>query len=335
MDLFGFDPRFLLFEATALVVLAACVAHAARRPAEGGLPRRWHLAELAGAFLFGLVSEWVNVSVLHGYRFGRFALTIGPVPFAIPALWASIVYCAMLSSDRAGLPEAARPFADALLAVFTDVTAELVSVRLGFWTWDLHAPERMWIADWFGVPYVNFSGWLIVVGGASAAARVLRRVVRARPAWRRGLAFVALPLAVLACEAVLYAANRHGFEATRAGRQTLAIVLGPMVLAAVVVSVAAPWSRGARPLDGTVFGVAIAGHVSVLALGAAPLADPPPAWVAVASAAAVALLSAAWIASNRWEARRRARAPAISVESPEACDGAVAPTAARAGESPL
>ena len=333
MTLFGYDPRFLLFEATALGVLAACVAHASRRPAEGGLPRRWHLAEIAFAFAFGLASEWVNVSVLHGYRFGRFALTIGPVPFAIPALWASIVYCAMLSSDRAGLPEAARPFADALLAVLADVAAEIVSVRLGFWTWDLHAPARMWTAEWFGVPYVNFSGWLIVVGGTSAAARILRRVATARPAWRRRLALGALPLALIVCEAVLYAANRHGFEATRAGRQTLPIVLAPMVLSAVVVTVSAPWARGARPLDGTVFGVAITGHASVLVLGATPLADPPPAWVAVASAAAVAVLSAAWIASNRWEARRRARAVALADAAPAACDGAVAEDAARAGES--
>ena len=128
--LFGIDARFVLFEVLTLALFALCLRHAWGRGRDSDLPRGWHVGELLGGLLFGLLLEWVNVEFMTGYRYGQFALMLGSIPVSVGVGWSVIIYSAMLATDRWGLPEAGKPFADALLAINIDLGMDAVAIRM-------------------------------------------------------------------------------------------------------------------------------------------------------------------------------------------------------------
>ena len=134
---------------------------------------------LAGV-LFGLILEYVNVNANMGYVYGRFGVMFGHTPNDIPLCigvgWGIIMYTARLFTDRLGVSLWACAALDAVLALGVDFSMDTVAYRLHMWTWDwsgtgLH-PLR---AQWFGIPYGNFSGWLYVVFFYSSISRLLER----------------------------------------------------------------------------------------------------------------------------------------------------------------
>jgi hypothetical protein len=173
------------------VLFAACLRHAARQG-------RYRVLELVFAGLYGVLLEWLTIKQLEAYHYGQFLVMIDGAPLAIGLGWAVIIYSSMEFSERIDLPDSVRAILDALLALNIDTALDAVAIRLGMWTWSNVGPNQ----QWFGVPWVNFWAWFIVVWSYSGFVRALR-------GWRgyrvRGWLYV--PLAVLLSLAFLLATS--------------------------------------------------------------------------------------------------------------------------------
>lgn len=184
-------PIHLIFEFLSYGLLAACLWHAARQ-------ERHRMVELAAALVYGVFLEWMTLRQLEAYQYGRFLVMFDGAPLTIGVGWAVIIYSAMELSDRLALPEAARPWLDGLLALNIDLSMDAIAIRLGMWHWGFVGLDE----QWFGVPWVNFWAWFIVVTSFSACIRGLRP-------WRRSRigAWLYVPAALLLSVMVLAVTN--------------------------------------------------------------------------------------------------------------------------------
>ncbi|NSL89445.1 carotenoid biosynthesis protein [Chitinophaga sp. Mgbs1] len=174
---------FPLTEACMYIITAICVWHAYRK----GIG---HISWLLGGLCFGLLLEYINVYTSSGYFYGRFTIMLGTaprnIPFCIGCGWAVIIYSSRLFSDRLGLPLWAAAALDSLLALNIDLSMDVVAYRLHMWHWDWVSrglPGNALSGQWFGVPYGNFYGWLLVVFFYSLFGRLLERV-SGKAAWK-------------------------------------------------------------------------------------------------------------------------------------------------------
>lgn len=143
---------------------------------------------------------------------------IDGAPLVIGLGWAVIIYSGMEFSERIELSDSARAILDALLALNIDTALDAIAIRLGMWTWSNVGPNQ----QWFGVPWVNFWAWFIVVWSYSGFVRALR-------GWRsyrvRGWLYV--PLAMLLSLATLLATSElYRFMLNNLGDGAI----GPLVL---------------------------------------------------------------------------------------------------------
>ena len=177
-DLTGEPLSYFLFEVMVLSLLAVCFVYTVRR---GSLPRVSRGLELLVFILYGLTFEGVAVAAGF-YSYAPFALSIWHAPLVIGVGWAVIGVSAMGFSDSLNLPQWAKPFLDALLALLIDLGMDAVAIRdrylfdgevLGMWNWGLALDE-----GWFGVPYANFMAWWLVIFIMSAALRGGRYLYR-------------------------------------------------------------------------------------------------------------------------------------------------------------
>lgn len=158
------------------------------------------------------------------------------VPWVIVGAWGALLYAAMAYSDSLAIPRWMRPAADGLYALMLDLTMDLVAVRLGLWTWETPAD-----AQWFGIPYSNFGGWLVLAVLFSAGVRAVRAVAGSRgllahAAWLVALLAV-LPLATMTLLGRLFT-----------GTERDVWPMGLMALMAVVVLIGGLiWRRQATP----------------------------------------------------------------------------------------
>ena len=126
--------------------------------------------ELATAALYGLMLEQGDILIFGTYAYSSaFAVDFFDVPIAIGLCWAVIIYGCMRISDGFGLPPAAAPAADALLALGLDFAFDAVAIRQGLWRWDIDLGQA-----YFGVPAGNFYAWLFVAYGFSFLTRRAR-----------------------------------------------------------------------------------------------------------------------------------------------------------------
>ena len=126
--------------------------------------------EILSCLVFGMILEIGNTYLAHTYYYSpNFLITIFNVPLAIGLWWAIIVYCVMLLSDQYNLPWTLRPVMDALTALILDLSFDPVAIRVGFWHWIIPLNQ-----EWFGVPYENLVGWVLVVLVFSFLIRFLR-----------------------------------------------------------------------------------------------------------------------------------------------------------------
>ncbi|WP_160712075.1 carotenoid biosynthesis protein [Chitinophaga solisilvae] len=174
---------FPLTEACMYIITAICVWHAYRK----GIG---HISWLLGGLCFGLLLEYINVYTSSGYFYGRFTIMLGTaprnIPFCIGCGWAVIIYSSRLFSDRLGLPLWAAAALDSLLALNIDLSMDVVAYRLHMWHWDWVSrglPGSALSGQWFGVPYGNFYGWLLVVFFYSLFGRLLERI-SGKAAWK-------------------------------------------------------------------------------------------------------------------------------------------------------
>jgi hypothetical protein len=180
---------FIIAELLMYTLLAICLFDAWKR----GLG--WVAFIVAGS-AFGVLLEYADILTNKGYTYGNFMLMVGPVPICIGIGWGVIMYSVRLFTDSLGLPIWTRPFLDALLAVNIDLSMDVVAYRLGMWQWDWSGTGRSpFNSDWFGIPWANFYGWMMVVLTFSSLVRWLERAGQRRGwgNWWR----IAAPLATL------------------------------------------------------------------------------------------------------------------------------------------
>jgi hypothetical protein len=173
------------------------------------------MAYLAGGLVFGLLLEYFEVTG-SSYVYGRFWLMAGRAPMDVPLCigcgWAIILYATRVFSDGLGLPLWGAAALDTLMALNIDLSMDVTAYRMHMWHWDWTGsglnPLR---AQWFGIPYGNFVGWITVVFCYSAFSRLFARWARQRGAWRWWV-LVCVP-AILCSLAVLMGTEMAVFPA--------------------------------------------------------------------------------------------------------------------------
>ncbi|MEI6304521.1 MAG: carotenoid biosynthesis protein [Candidatus Taylorbacteria bacterium] len=155
---------FLIFESLAFISFALVIAR------EIYHRNYLRLFEIVSCAVFGMILEIGNTYLAHTYSYSTsFLFNLAHVPVAIGLSWAVIIYCVMLLSDQYNIPWHLRPFMDALGAVLLDMTMDIVAIRLGFWTWTIPLNT-----EWYGVPFENLVGWILVVLSFSFIIRFIR-----------------------------------------------------------------------------------------------------------------------------------------------------------------
>jgi uncharacterized membrane protein len=189
---------FPLFDLSIALLFVLCLRDAWKRGRSG-------VSYLLGGTCFGLLLEYLEVAS-HSYTYGRFWLMLGHAPLDIPVCiglsWGIILYTSRLFSDALQFPWLAAAALDTVLALNIDLTIDVVAYRMHMWHWDWTGsgldPLK---AQWFGIPYGNFVGWITVVFCYSFFSRLFeRRVLRRHTPWR--FPAVAL-LALIASQTVL------------------------------------------------------------------------------------------------------------------------------------
>ncbi|MCL5292100.1 MAG: carotenoid biosynthesis protein [Actinobacteria bacterium] len=152
------------------------------------------LSDLVGATIFGFLIEIQSVLFPIGrgddYYYGNFTLSLAGVPVAVGIMWGVIIYTAMRFAEGLKLHLWQRVAVAALYAIAVDLSMDAIAIRLRFWTWSIDLNEQ-----WFGVPYSNFIGWMLMVGIFSWLTWRLRSKLRwAAPLVSAFLAFIILGL---------------------------------------------------------------------------------------------------------------------------------------------
>ena len=188
---------FPLTELCMYALLLICGWHAVKK----GIA---HVSWLLGALGFGLLLEYVNVTTNSGYVYGQFWVMLGKaprnIPFCIGCGWAIIIYSSRLFTDNFALPLWAAAAFDSLLALNIDLSMDVVAYRLHMWHWDWAGrgyPAETLTGQWFGVPYANFYGWLLVVFFYSLFGRLLEKVSVATT-WKAILPFISIIISQIA-----------------------------------------------------------------------------------------------------------------------------------------
>jgi len=197
---------FPIAELSLYVLFVACLIHAVRQGSR-------HIGYLFGGLLFGIL-EYVNVNANLGYTYGKFWIMFGRAPKDIPLCigvgWGIIMYASRLFSDRLGLALWSAAALDALLAISIDLSMDTVAYRLHMWHWDWSDKGLDPLtAQWFGVPWGNFFGWLMVVFFYASFSRLLERALLNRKLAPGAEAALSPLLAVLLSQICLYVMLVH------------------------------------------------------------------------------------------------------------------------------
>ena len=155
--------KFLAIELAAIILFMFGMREAAKNG-------RARILEFVMIFFYGIILEELDMRFFKSYRYSaNFFLSIGRVPVCIAFLWAVILAGCMAISDSLGIPETAKPFLDALLAVWIDLSVDAIAIRMDFWSWAI--PRNQ---GWFGVPAGNLYAWMWVAFFYSVFARAVR-----------------------------------------------------------------------------------------------------------------------------------------------------------------
>lgn len=122
--------------------------------------RAWK-ALLAMSVLGALAIAFEYISIWYGIPYGFFTYSdalgqkvFDTVPWTVFFGWTPLVVGAVAIADRAVHGRLRQVGLAVLLLVLFDLVFDPVAVALGFWAWNEPGP-------YYGVPYVNFLGWLL------------------------------------------------------------------------------------------------------------------------------------------------------------------------------
>ena len=129
------------------------------------LGRRRGIALLVALGLYALVLE--SLAVATGIPYGRFSYSevLGPRLFGLAPLTVLLAWTPLILGS---LAVTRRAWQAVVLVVVCDLVLDPAAVRLGFWAWDEPGP-------YYGVPVINFVGWVLSGGLAVLAMRRLPR----------------------------------------------------------------------------------------------------------------------------------------------------------------
>jgi len=158
------QPEYWWVSALAIVLFSAPVVLGAI----AWLGPRRGAALLVGLGLYALVFE--SIAVATGVPYGRFGYSgiLGPPLFGLAPPTVLLAWTPLLLGSLAATRRAWQAL---VLVVVADLVLDPAAVSLGFWSWE----EPGW---YYGVPLVNFLGW-VVSGGIAVLA--LRRLPRPLP----------------------------------------------------------------------------------------------------------------------------------------------------------
>lgn len=122
--------------------------------------RAWR-AIIAMFVLGSLAIAFEYVSIMFGFPYGFFTYSealgqkvFGLVPWTVFFGWTPLVIGSVAIADRAVHGRMRQLLLASVLLVLFDLVFDPIAVALGFWAWDTPGP-------YYGVPYVNFVGWLL------------------------------------------------------------------------------------------------------------------------------------------------------------------------------
>jgi len=132
------------------------------------LGARRGVALVVGLGLYALVFE--SVAITTGVPYGRFGYSevLGPRLFGLAPVTVLLAWTPLILGC---LAVTRRSWQAVVLVVVCDLVLDPAAVRLGFWAWDQPGP-------YYGVPLVNFLGWVV---SGSVAVLALRRLPRPLP----------------------------------------------------------------------------------------------------------------------------------------------------------
>lgn len=229
--------------------------------------KRWFMT-IAAATLFGLGVELYFLYSEYGskehayYTYGNFMVMIGwskyKVPLWVGLGWASIVYVSIWTADRLAIPIIAKTALAGLLAVSIDLSLDPIAGLMGFWTWH-NAPP----ANYYGVPFDNFLGWLMIVGTYALSILVLfDKVPKSWKGTEYYVPFVAMVPALLLTAGGQWVLNKIY---TWAGQQVIPF----MAIVTVAIAVSVYWGhrcpRNLAP-NWCVLGLPVFYHLLLLAI---------------------------------------------------------------------
>lgn len=150
-------PSWLTFANSIFLVLYACYVI---NLAVSGYSERVNV--LLVSLLIGVLTYSLEViAVKTGFPFGSYhyestlGLLVLGVPLSIAAAWIGVIINAMLfASSRSKFK---RALETGVWVVFLDLILDPVAFARHFWTWTEPAA-------YFGVPFMNFAGWLVIAG---------------------------------------------------------------------------------------------------------------------------------------------------------------------------
>lgn len=89
------------------------------------------------------------------------------------------LYVRILYTDHIKLPLWAASALDTLPALYIDLSMDVVAYQTHMWHWDWsHTTLDPLKAQWFGIPFGNFVGWLTVLFCYSAFSRLLEEALK-------------------------------------------------------------------------------------------------------------------------------------------------------------
>jgi hypothetical protein len=224
---------------------------------QAGRVGRHRVLELLWAALYGFLLEWLTIKQLHAYQYGQFLVMFDGAPLCVALSWAMIIYSSMEFSDQIQMPETGRAILDALMALNVDATLDTIAIRLGMWTWRGVDRDQ----QWFGVPWVNFWAWFIVVWTFSGFIRALRPWQHHRlRQWLYAPCAVVLSLLMLLVTSEVY----RFMAENGGGALAVALLVGGSL--AIILNLH-PYVLRGEPLNLTVVAVPLLFHVFGIAAG--------------------------------------------------------------------
>jgi uncharacterized membrane protein len=207
----------LSFRAIELSVFALAVVLFQHARGEG---KRWVFTYL-WAMVFGLIAEIAMVRS-GGYTYGRFFLMVGPaqgqVPIWVGVGWGEVVYASAWTAQKMRMSWPLRPLAAGLLAVNVDLSLDPIADLEGYWHWNGVGP-----VSFFGVPFDNYLGWLLIV---SVYALVARAGFRLFPPGHKGSDFWVSAVCAALALGLLVVLQRFSAPVYRAlGGETVAFIV--------------------------------------------------------------------------------------------------------------